>query len=424
MSLFTKLFGLGDNDHYNKGIEHYNRGEYDKAVVEFENVISTIRDRSDPYYQLGMFYAAETHAHLGFAFYKQGDLDRAEAEFRKAVQENTRYPDLHYHLGVIYERQGLHEKAAESLLRAIEINPEYMEAYCQLAIAFSEQGKSAEAAEAFEKATRFGLTLPTPEAMKTPGACERLLTPPYEELRGATIAREEFRNLINDAITAYNAGRTDEAIRGFEEAVALKPQYPDIRCRLAIAYGELERYEEAVGQLREALAINPDYIDALFYHGVYSLKLGKYREACESLKRGVEIEPDYWDLRCYLGVAFFKRGMFNESGSELARVAASCPRYALAHYYLGMTKLSQGETRDAVKAFKIAFDDPQFRHEVPGESADIMLESGEYDVAIERYNAAISANPSYADLHCGLGMAYLARSSFGDAERALEEALR
>ena len=66
MSLFTKLFGLGESDHYNKGIEHYNRGEYDKAVVEFEQVIATIKNKSDPYYQLGVFYAAETHAHLGF----------------------------------------------------------------------------------------------------------------------------------------------------------------------------------------------------------------------------------------------------------------------------------------------------------------------------------------------------------------------
>ncbi len=70
MSLFTKLFGLGESDHYNKGIEYYNRGEYDRAVVEFEKVIATITDTSDPYYQLGMFYAAETHAHLGFSFYK------------------------------------------------------------------------------------------------------------------------------------------------------------------------------------------------------------------------------------------------------------------------------------------------------------------------------------------------------------------
>ncbi|MCK4510160.1 hypothetical protein KAW64_00385, partial [bacterium] len=94
MSLFTKLFGLGENDQYNEGIEHYNRGEYDKAVVKFEAVISTIKDKSDPYYQLGLFYAAETHAHLGFAFYKQGDLDSAEEQFVRAVGENTRYPDL------------------------------------------------------------------------------------------------------------------------------------------------------------------------------------------------------------------------------------------------------------------------------------------------------------------------------------------
>ncbi|MEA3408876.1 MAG: tetratricopeptide repeat protein, partial [Candidatus Eisenbacteria bacterium] len=214
MSLFTKLFGLGENDQYNAGIEHYNRGEYDLAVDKFEAVIATITDKSDPYYQLGLFYAAETHAHLGFAFYKQGDLDGAEAQFARAVGENTRYPDLHYHLGVIYEKKGLHDKAITSLTRAVEINPEYMEAYCQLAIALSEAGRSDEAAKAFEKATRFGLSLPMPDSMHLSEICERFLRPPYDELMGATLAREEFRVLINDSIIAHNEGRTEDATRG------------------------------------------------------------------------------------------------------------------------------------------------------------------------------------------------------------------
>ena len=229
MSLFTKLFGLGENDQYNEGIEYYNRGDYDNAVVKFEAVIATIKDKSDPYYQLGLFYAAETHAHLGFAFYKKGDLDRAEEQFVRAVKENTRYPDLHYHLGVIYEKKNLHDKAIESLNKAVEINPEYMEAYCHLAVALSEAGRSDEAAKAFEKATRFGLSLPTPDTMHLSEICEKALQPPYDELMGATIAREEFRVLINDSITSHNAGRMEEAIKGFEEAVKLKPHYPDIR---------------------------------------------------------------------------------------------------------------------------------------------------------------------------------------------------
>ena len=60
--------------------------------MKFEAVIATIKDKSDPYYQLGLFYAAETHAHLGFSFYKQGDLDRAEEQFVKAVEENDPLP--------------------------------------------------------------------------------------------------------------------------------------------------------------------------------------------------------------------------------------------------------------------------------------------------------------------------------------------
>ncbi len=423
MSLFTKLFGLGDSDHYNKGIEYYNRGEYDKAVVEFETAIASNTNKSDPYYQLGMFYAAETHAHLGFSFYKTGDLERAEEQFKKAVEENARYPDLHYHLGVISEKRGQHEQAIGSLEKAIEINPEYMEAYCYLAIALSEIGRRDEAMKAFEKATRFGLAVPIPEPPRLAEVSERFLRPPYDELKDAMSTKEDFRTLVNEAVTAHNVGESEKAINQLRDAVALRPQYPDLRCRLAIMEGEVGRFDEAIAELDKALDTNPNYVDALFYRGVYALKLAKYRDACESLKRAVDLRPDYWDLRCYLGIAFFKRGMFDESRAELLQVTKECPKYSLAHYYLGMTSLSSRKMEEATEAFKVAFDDPRFRTDMPGESADILLESGDYDAAIERYTVAISENPDYADLHCGLGVAFMARSRFEDAERELERAL-
>jgi len=389
MSLFTKLFGLGESDHYNKGIEYYNRGEYDKAVVEFEQVIATIKNKSDPYYQLGVFYAAETHAHMGFAFYKTSDLARAEEQFRKAIEENPRYPDLHYRLGVIYEKQGRLAEAIESLTGAVTINPEYMEAYCYLAIALNEAGRHEEAANAFEQAAKHGLQVPLPEKLRISDVSDRYLQPPYDELRGAALGKEEFRDLVNEAITAYNDGRTEQAIEGFTKAVQIRPGYPDIRCRLAIAYGKVGRYDDAVRELDAALEANPTYVEALLFRGVYNLKLGRHREACESLKRGVELRPDYWDLRCYLGIACFKRGMLDESFDELSSVTASSPKYALAHYYLGMTNLSRGRTADAVRSFRAAFEDPKFASDLQRESADILLEVGDYDSAIERYRAAI-----------------------------------
>ena len=67
-----------------------------------------------------------------------------------------------------------------------------MEAYCQLAIALSEAGRADEATKAFEKATKFGLSLPMPDTLHVSEVCEKALQAPYEELMGATVAREEF----------------------------------------------------------------------------------------------------------------------------------------------------------------------------------------------------------------------------------------
>lgn len=61
---------------------------------------------------------------LGLLYYQNDDLDRAEAEFLRAVAINPNYSNARYFLGLIYDRQGRKKAAIEEFEKAAVFNPD------------------------------------------------------------------------------------------------------------------------------------------------------------------------------------------------------------------------------------------------------------------------------------------------------------
>ena len=86
MSFWGRIFGVEKNPEYELGIQYFNEGRYEEAVEALEKAIESLGP-GDPTYALGMFYAAESHVHLGTARFHAGELDAAFDHFSVAVKE-------------------------------------------------------------------------------------------------------------------------------------------------------------------------------------------------------------------------------------------------------------------------------------------------------------------------------------------------
>ena len=60
---------------------------------------------------------------LGFLYYRNDDLSRAEREFVRAVALNDNYSNARYFLGLIYDRRGERDAALAQFQKIADLNP-------------------------------------------------------------------------------------------------------------------------------------------------------------------------------------------------------------------------------------------------------------------------------------------------------------
>lgn len=74
------------------------------------------------------------HIDLGIAYARAGNLERAEASFRRALELNPRHPVVHNELGMIQRKTGRFQAARESYEQALSLYPEFHFARRNLAV--------------------------------------------------------------------------------------------------------------------------------------------------------------------------------------------------------------------------------------------------------------------------------------------------
>lgn len=348
-----------------------------------------------------------------------------EALFNRAVSVTKGNFMAHYNLANKLSALGRNGEAIAHYEAALRIRPDYANAHNNLGTVLDTMGKHDEAAK------HYALAL---ASSRTDASC------------------------INAGNAALRAGKIDEAIAFYREALRLNPNSSQARHNLGFALMQQRKFDDAIAELRQALQLNPGYVDAYHNLGIALLRQGKVTAAIESFSAGLQLDPNRFETHSYLatalseagrmdeamphlqkalelrpddaqvrssfGVALAQQGRMAEAIQELQQAIRTDPKLAHAYGNLGNALASQGRIAEAVvqyrKAIEIAPEDEQ----TLGNLATALAEEGKLDESIEHFKSALKLNPGNAQTHFNFGLILLRAGRKEDAITQFQEVLR
>ena len=175
----------------------------------------------------------------------------------------------------------------------------------------------------------------------------------------AKAKNEELKKLFEDGVAAGNAGRQDEAIEKFKQAVAVNPDCFDCYNNLGFAYVQKKDYENAEAAYKKSSEVNPN--DATSFNGLATIYNAqrKFDLAAAASAKATELSTNLSSSGGGGAEAFYNQGVILWNGGKIAEAKKSFesavqadPNHAEAHYQLGMALVNEGNLAGAATEFE------------------------------------------------------------------------
>ena len=311
------------------------------------------------------------HNNQGVSYLNKGEMERAEFEFKTAVELSPEYAEAVNNLGVLFKMKGQYTEAEKYFKRAIYIDKGYSSAYNHLGTVYLAQGQIEDAIKMIEKAIK-----------KEPAFADA-----YYNL-GICYIEKTKKNPSHSYVKF--------AEHYFKKATELNPNLKLVHTELAKMYRELGDYEHAVIRYRLALENDPGDIDTWLKLGSLSLQMKEPFKAQNTFLKAVELNPSSAEAHQQLALFYYNEGRYDDSMNEFTEVTRLNPLSEVAHFRIGTIKLHLGDGKK--------------------ESGDAGLAQEYYAQAAGELQKALHINPTFVDASYNLGLAQL-RLNNKDAAR-------
>lgn len=354
-----------------------------------------------------------------------GDLAKAEASYRSAVELDRKNVDARLNLGTLLEEQGRWDEAKKNYEAALRCVPTMMRALVSLGRIAGVMGDAKLAVKYCKAAAR---SAPRNAAAHN-ALGNALLSVGKEEL-----AKESYLRAIKldprFADAYYNVGNLHRqqkdyaaAVDSYKRAIELSPLQADVHNSLGAVFADMGQTEDARQAFLRALELDPSYAEAYFNLGSELAKEGEHARAIEYLNQATALRPNY-------GKAYHNLGASHQALDDFV-AAATAYRSAIAcqlpdadtYSKLGTAFVNMGQPEEAVEAFMRAVELDSSCAEGYFNLGSALTQKGEPARALAYLNTAIDIQPNYAKTYQNLGVALQALGDLPGAATAYRGAL-
>jgi tetratricopeptide (TPR) repeat protein len=283
---------------------------------------------------------AAQHMQAGIEAHKQGHVDAAITEFRKATEVDPNLVEAFLYLGEEYSQTHNYAAAVAPLKRVLELRPDLDEAHQQLGYVLLSLGFAAEAIPHLERV----------HALEALGIAQTE-TGQYQDavanLSAALMKRP------NDPDLLYYLGRAGGLLskRSIDTLIAAYPDSPRSHQAMAENYFVLRQMPQAENEIREALRQRPDIPGLHFELGLVYAGAAQWDKAEEEFRAESKLQPGNAEASYRLGSALLQEGKMRKARDELERADRLKPDMPETLYSLGKAASLNGDAGLAEKAW-------------------------------------------------------------------------
>ncbi len=260
------------------------------------------------------------------ALHQQGQLDQAEAIYKKILKADPYQVDALQLLATIAMQQNDSVAAVDLFDQAIRINPNYVMAHNGHGNALSNLNRYEEALDSYDRALK--------------------IDPNFAEA------------LNNRGNSLFNLERYKDALDQYDRALKIKPDYVDALKNRGNVLHSLKRYEEALEISDLACKMEENPTSAEFHNnlgGIYH-EQGKLGEAADCFRKAILLKSDYAEAYNNLGSVVFSLGQLQDATAHYLQAVTLRPKYVVAWNNLGIVLEEQSELEEAEKCFRLVLE--------------------------------------------------------------------
>lgn len=121
---------------YKLGNEYYEKGDFDRAIENYDRAVEMDPSYDKAYYNRGLAYACKE------------DYDRAISDINKVIALKPEFAEAYHVLGLAYEYKNIPDQAIEAYNKALRINPNFKDAQNRLELVMAKKEREKEKAAA------------------------------------------------------------------------------------------------------------------------------------------------------------------------------------------------------------------------------------------------------------------------------------
>jgi len=335
--------------------------EYKQAVVLYKKLLE-----GDP-------QNAAAYDGLGRIAYHHHQSYQAVVDLQKAVELEPQNASYQNALGLACELHSVPQKALEHFQKALELEPE-----------------NEEIQENFNRIIEYFLRY-----------YEYLIQWNYDLENYNLVAQYEFQigNFVKE-----QTGRIKNALRYYQKAVQIKPEFAEVHYTLAEIYLEEKSFISAINAARQAIQSKPDYAEAYKTLGNAFLGQQNGAAAMNAYQRAIAIKPDYAEVYSNVASIYFFQNQVEQSLQLYQKALSFNDKLPGIHWNLGKVYERLGKIDENINCWKRALElDSEFGG---GESYRLLANKyyakNDKEKAIKLYHKAIELKPDASEAYWSL----------------------